>query len=105
MRGIVIKAVGGFFFTCDSKQNIYPLKIRGKIKDKVYPGDFVEFDNEVIERVYPRKNLLHRPAIANVDQVLIVLAVSDPVFDQRILDRFLIIVEEAALKPLIVINK
>lgn len=105
MKGIITKAVGGFFFTADEKQNIYRSKIRGKIREKVYPGDYVEFQNNIIEKVYERKSLLHRPAIANVDQVLIVLAVSDPAFDRRILDRFLIIVEEASLNPLIVINK
>ncbi|MFI5358888.1 MAG: ribosome small subunit-dependent GTPase A [Halanaerobiales bacterium] len=105
MKGFVTKAIGGFFFVADEKQNIYQTRIRGKIKDTVYPGDYVEFNEEVIEKVYPRKSLLHRPAIANVDQVLIVLSVAKPEFDRRLLDRFLIIVEKAALNPLIVINK
>lgn len=105
MKGFVTKAIGGFFFVADEKQNIYQTRIRGKIKDTVYPGDYVEFNEEVIEKVYPRKSLLYRPAIANVDQVLIVLSVAKPEFDRRLLDRFLIIVEKAALNPLIVINK
>lgn len=105
MKGLVTKAIGGFFFTADEKQNIYRGKIRGKVREKVYPGDYVELENNIIEKVYQRKSLLYRPAIANVDQVLIVLSVSDPAFDRRMLDRFLIIVEEASLKPLIVINK
>lgn len=105
MKGFITKAIGGFFFVADEKQNIYQTRIRGKIKDTVYPGDYVEFNEEVIEKVYPRKSLLHRPAIANVDQVLIVLSVAKPEFDRRLLDRFLIIVEKAALNPLIVINK
>lgn len=105
MKGFVTKAIGGFFFVADEKQNIYQTRIRGKIKDTVYPGDYVEFNEEVIEKVYPRKSLLHRPAIANVDQVLIVLSVAKPEFDRRLLDRFLIIVEKAVLNPLIVINK
>lgn len=105
MRGIITKAIGGFFFTADDKQNIYRCKLRGKIRDQVYPGDYVEFEDEIVEQIYDRERLLHRPAVANVDQVLIVLAVSDPAFNRRMLDRFLIIVEEASLKPLIVINK
>lgn len=105
MKGFITKAIGGFFFVADEKQNIYQTRIRGKIKDTVYPGDYVEFNEEVIEKVYPRKSLLHRPAIANVDQVLIVLSVAKPEFDRRLLDRFLIIVEKAVLNPLIVINK
>ena len=76
-----------------------------RIRDTVYPGDYVELKDEVIEKLYPRKSLLYRPAIANVDQVLIVLSVANPEFDRRLLDRFLIIVEKAELNPLIVINK
>lgn len=105
MKGIITKAVGGFFFPADNKQNIYQTKIRGKIRKEVYPGDYVEFNGKMIEKLYPRKSLLTRPAIANVDQVLIVFSAANPEFSHRLLDRFLIIVEEAALQPLIVINK
>lgn len=105
MKGIITKAVGGFFFTSDQEQNTYSSKIRGKIREKVYPGDYVDFANGIIEKLYPRNNLLFRPAIANVDQVLIVLATSNPSFDRRTLDRFLIMLEEAVIEPLIVINK
>ncbi|NLJ83590.1 MAG: ribosome small subunit-dependent GTPase A [Halanaerobiaceae bacterium] len=105
MKGFVTKAIGGFFYVADEKENIYQTRIRGRIRDTVYPGDYVEFNEEIIEKVYPRKNLLHRPAIANVDQVLILLSVANPEFDRRLLDRFLIIVEKAGLNPLIVINK
>ncbi|MFW5981912.1 MAG: ribosome small subunit-dependent GTPase A [Halanaerobiaceae bacterium] len=105
MKGIICKTLGGFFFTADKEQNLYTTKIRGKVREKVYPGDYVEFEDNIIEKVYPRKSLLHRPAIANVDQVLIVLAVEAPRFDRKLLDRFLIMVEEAAMDPLIIINK
>ncbi|MEJ6950879.1 ribosome small subunit-dependent GTPase A [Natronospora cellulosivora (SeqCode)] len=105
MKGIICKTLGGFFFTGNENQNIYRTKIRGKIREKVYPGDYVEFENDIIEKLYSRNSLLHRPAIANVDQVLIVLSVEAPCFDRKLLDRFLIMVEEAAMNPLIVINK
>src|SRR5690554_730737 len=105
MKGFVTKAIGGFFYVADEKENIYQTRIRGRIRDTVYPGDYVEFNEEIIEKIYPRKNLLHRPAIANVDQVLILLSVANPEFDRRLLDRFLIIVEKAGLNPLIIINK
>jgi ribosome biogenesis GTPase len=105
MKGFVTKAIGGFFYVADEKENIYRTTIRGRIRDTVYPGDYIELKDEVIEKLYPRKSLLYRPAIANVDQVLIVLSVANPEFDRRLLDRFLIIVEKAELNPLIVINK
>ncbi len=105
MKGIVTKAIGGFFFPADEKQNIFQTGIRGKVKEKVYPGDYVEFSEGIIEKVYPRKSLLNRPMVANVNQVLIVLSIKNPKFDRKILDRFLVVVEEANLKPLIIINK
>lgn len=105
MKGIITKALGGFFFPADDRQNIYQTKIRGKIQEQVYPGDIVEFEEGMIEKVFPRSNILHRPAVANVDQVLIVLSTFHPDFDRKLLDRFLIIIEEATLEPIIVINK
>lgn len=105
MKGIITKAVGGFFFPADSQQQIYRTKIRGKVKEKVYPGDLVKFAGGMIEELYPRKNRLLRPSIANVDQVVIVQAVAAPSLDRRLLERFLLIVEAEGLLPLIVINK
>lgn len=105
MKGIITKAIGGFFFVADDAQNVHRTRIRGKIKEKVYPGDLVEFKEGMIEGLYPRKNLLHRPNIANVDQVLIVQSLAEPVLDKKLLDRFLVMVEAAGLVPLIVINK
>lgn len=105
MKGIITRAVGGFFFPADEKQHIYQTKMRGKVRDKVYPGDIVEFNGEMIEALYPRNNLLHRPNIANVEQVLVIQSLENPVLDRTLLDRFLIMVEATGLEPLIVINK
>ena len=107
MKGIITGTVGGFFFVTDEMEKEYKTKIRGKIRKKVYPGDYVQFSRETntIEKVLERKNLLKRPKIANVDQVLIVFSVQAPPFDQTQLDRFIILVEAAGIKPLIIINK
>src|SRR5690554_5203031 len=105
MKGIITRTVGGFFFPADKKQNIYQTGIRGKINKRIYPGDYVEFKNGVIEKAYPRNNLLIRPPVANVDQILIILSIKNPSYNLRNLDRFLIVNEKAGLKPLIIINK
>jgi ribosome biogenesis GTPase / thiamine phosphate phosphatase len=105
MQGIVTKAIGGFFFVADNRQEIYQARIRGKIKTRIYPGDSVEYLNGMIEEIYPRRNLLYRPSIANVDQVLIVLSLTEPEMDRKLLDRFLIMVESVEMSPLIIINK
>lgn len=107
MKGTVTKTIGGFFFVSCEDGKIYKTKIRGKIQQKVYPGDKVEIlvADKIIEAVYPRENLLYRPKIANVDQVLLLQSINRPAFDRLLLDRFLLMVEEVQLKPLIVISK
>jgi ribosome biogenesis GTPase len=111
MKGIITKTIGGFFFVSDEIKTLHKTKIRGKIQKQVYPGDIVkfkirdEFDEKIIEKVFPRKSLLNRPKVANVNQVLIMLSFSEPTFDRRLLDRFLVVVEAADLQPLIIINK
>jgi ribosome biogenesis GTPase len=107
MKGILIKLIGGFFFVADQNKNIYQCGIRGKIREKIYPGDYVEIDKEnmILEDYYPRSNLLKRPKVANVDQVVIMHSVKEPDFTPSLLDRFLLLVESSGFEPLIVINK
>ena len=107
MKGILIKLIGGFFFVADQNKEIYRCRIRGKIREKIYPGDYVEIDkdNKILEEYYPRNNLLKRPKVANVDQVVIMHSIKDPEFTPSLLDRFLLLVESSGFKPLIVINK
>ncbi|TDO87818.1 ribosome biogenesis GTPase [Halanaerobium saccharolyticum] len=107
MRGILIKSIGGFFFVADQNKEIYQCRIRGKIREKIYPGDYVEFDkkNKILEDYYPRSNLLKRPKVANIDQVVVMHSVKNPDFTPSLLDRFLLLVESSGFEPLIVINK
>jgi len=88
-------------------KGIYQCRIRGKIREKIYPGDYVEIDreNKILEDYYPRSNLLKRPKVANVDQVVIMHSVKDPEFTPSLLDRFLLLVESSGFDPLVVINK
>lgn len=107
MKGILIKSIGGFFFVASQDKDIYQCRIRGKIREKIYPGDYVEIDkeNKILEDYYPRNNLLKRPKVANVDQVVIMHSLKDPEFKASLLDRFLLLIESSGFEPLIVINK
>ena len=107
MKGLLIKLIGGFFFVADKNQKIYQCRIRGKIREKIYPGDYVEIDkeNKILEDYYPRTNLLKRPKVANVDQVVIMHSVKNPDFTSSLLDRFILLVESSGFEPVIVINK
>ncbi len=84
--------------------------LRKKIKKlKLYAGDFVEGevidDSFVIEKIRQRKNLLNRPPVANVDNVLVVNAIKNPDFDNFLLDNFLAVYEFKGLEPVIIFNK
>lgn len=107
MKGILVKTIGGFFFTADKDKNIFQCRIRGRIQKKIFPGDYVEINIKdlTVEDIYPRKNLLQRPKVANVDQVIIMHSLKDPEFKHSLLDRFLLLVECSGFDPLVVINK
>src|SRR5690625_46747 len=108
-EGKIIKSVSGFYYV-QSKNEIYPCKGRGVFRKKeITPlvGDNVLFDvdNKYIVEIKKRKNELKRPPIANIDQVLVVSSVKKPKFSSLLLDRFLVMIESAKIKPIIFINK
>ncbi|BCD67256.1 ribosome small subunit-dependent GTPase A [Nitratiruptor sp. YY09-18] len=88
----------------------YPSILRKKIKKhKLYAGDYVQGEivgeQFVIEKIAPRKNLLVRPPVANVDSVLVVMAMKSPNFDSYLLDNFLAVYEYIGITPVIIFNK
>lgn len=84
---------------------------RGKMKLEKSPlvGDLVEFeqidDTYRIHRILDRKNQLLRPAIANVDQALIVTSLKDPDYSCHLLNRLIFLVAVAGVEPVICITK
>ncbi|RVU54757.1 ribosome small subunit-dependent GTPase A [Anaerosphaera multitolerans] len=111
MRGKIVKLTGGFYYV-NSNSTIYETRARGNFRNediKPLVGDEVEFKYEkdrlgYIEKIYPRKNMLIRPAVANVDQVLIVIPVKDPKYNLNLVDK-LICQYENKVDVLIAINK
>lgn len=111
-KGIIVKAIGGFYFVNDTKKT-YSCKIRGKLKRKdggIMVGDYVEFtvlndEQGVVENILPRENSMIRPKIANVNQGLIILAAQDPSPDFLLLDKLLIFMQRENINPVICFNK
>ena len=111
MKGKIIKLLGGFYYIY-ANGNIYETRARGNFRHnqtKPVVGDDVEFKYEedklgYIEKVYPRKNILVRPTVANVDQVLIVIPVKDPVYNLNLVDK-MIANYENEVEILIAVNK
>lgn len=109
-QGTIIKIISNQY-TIDTKEGEIIAIPRGKLRKEDSPvvGDVVSF--EKIEDVYrihsilPRKNRLLRPAIANVDQALIVTSVKDPDYSCHLLNRLIFLVSLAHVKPVIVVTK
>ncbi len=110
-EGVVTKLVGGVFtvetdnakFTCFS-----PKKLRYNQFD-VFVGDRVKFfdlhkGKGNITEILPRRNMLNRPEVANVDVCLIVVA-SEPQPDFYLVDKVLINCFHENIEPVIVVNK
>ena len=115
MQGKIIKGIAGFYYVHISGKGVYECKAKGafrnqKIKRAV--GDDVEIEiiseqdktGNIVE-ILPRENLLIRPAVANVNQAVIVFALADPKPNYNLLDRFLIMKEQQGVDTLICLNK
>lgn len=112
--GIIFKGIGGFYYV-KSGQTLYECKARGKFKnDKVTPmvGDYVEisiYDEAnklgVIEAIKERKTMLIRPAVANIDQAIIVFSIKNPMPNMLLLDKMIVLAEHSGLDVVICFNK
>ncbi|OUO80654.1 ribosome small subunit-dependent GTPase A [Blautia sp. An249] len=115
MQGKIIKGIAGFYYVYVEGEGVYECKAKGVFrKDKKKPlvGDDVEIQilpeeekKGNIVRLLPRKNSLVRPAVANVDQAMVVFAVADPRPNFMLLDRFLVMMEREGIPSVICFNK
>ena len=112
MNGIVLKNQNGYFNVLLDNNETASCRSRGKLKKKtdILVGDYVdcELDDSgqmLIKDVYPRLTVLHRPPIANVDQLILVSAIKSPDLDQYLLDKMIVLSEYAGINPAIIINK
>lgn len=112
-QGIVLRVIGGFFRVLFPDGRTLETKPRGRLRKErvsIVSGDRVDVliqrdGSGVIENVHPRESALQRPSVANVDQVVTVMAVTDPDPNYALLDRLLVVAEVATLEPIIVWNK
>lgn len=115
MRGKIVKGIAGFYYIHVAGSGVYECKAKGAFRrEKIRPlvGDNVEI--EILEekektgniiRVFTRSNELIRPAVANIDQVLLVFAVVKPNPHYNLLDRFLVMMEDKLLPVILCFNK
>ena len=115
MQGTIIKGIAGFYYVFVPECGTYECKAKGlfrKEKKKPLVGDRVLLDvldaenkKGHIREILERKNALIRPLVANVDQALVIFAAADPEPHLRLLDHFLLMMEEKGIPVILVFNK
>ena len=115
MIGKIMKGIAGFYYVGVVESGVYECKAKGIFrKDKIKPlvGDDVEIEvlNEEeklgnIVKILPRRSELIRPAVANIDQALVIFAAREPKPNLSLLDRFLVIMEKQDVPVTICFNK
>ena len=120
MKGKIIKGIAGFYYVhagdaLHSTDGIYECKAKGVFRKdhrKPFVGDDVEM--EVIDEAKKKGNItellsrhseLIRPAVANVDQALVIFAICKPQPNFNLLDRFLIMMQQQDIPCIICFNK
>lgn len=112
-RGLLLKGVGSFYEVLTESGEIVTSKARGAFRrEGIVPtvGDRVTIERKEqgyaqMTEILPRRNLLIRPPVANVDQLLIVVSASAPEPDWLLLDRLIISAKRMGIVPIPVLNK
>ena len=113
MTGRIVKALSGFYYVDAGAGEPVPCRGRGKLRhQRLSPlvGDQVDITltqdgKGMVDAVLPRKNQFSRPAVANIEQMVIVCSGAVPVTDPFLIDRMAAMAEWKGCDPLIVFNK
>ena len=111
MNDRIIKALSGFYYV-QTQDGVVECRARGKFrKEGVSPlvGDFVTISRSgksgTVEEILPRKNSFIRPAVANVDLLVLLASCAIPQTEPFLIDRVLAIAGQQGVEPLICVNK
>ena len=115
MKGKIIKGIAGFYYVHTVESGVYACKAKGIFRNrniKPLVGDNVEIEilhekdkeGSVIE-IYPRENELIRPAVANIDQAILIFAAAEPEPNFNLLDRMLVMMRFWEIPAVICFNK
>jgi len=115
MQGKIVKGIAGFYYVYVEDLGVYECKAKGIFrnqKQKPLVGDDVEIGildekekEGTIIKLLPRSTELIRPAVANVDQALVIFAAAKPKPNLSLLDRFLVMMNRQSVDTIICFNK
>ena len=112
-EGIILKALSGFYYVQCPGGELVTCRARGKFRyKKITPlvGDRVAITAQAdgtgsLDELLPRRNFFQRPAVANIDQMVIIASGAIPVTDPFLVDRITALAESKDCEPIICINK
>lgn len=107
----IIRAISGFYYV-QTEDGVVECKARGRFRlQDATPlvGDFVRITRQgskgVLEELLPRRNAFIRPAIANIDQLVVLASCAIPVTEPFLIDRVLAVAQLQGVSALVVVNK
>ena len=108
----IIKAISGFYYV-QTEDGVVECKARGRFRRQEQSplvGDFVRITEQesgkgVLEALLPRKNAFIRPAIANIDQLIVLASCAIPVTEPFLIDRVLAIAQLQNVPSVVCVNK
>ncbi len=113
--GKITKGIAGFYYVYVDEIGLVECKAKGVFrKDNIKPcvGDDVEIDLLSLEEkkgnithITPARNKLVRPAVCNIDQAVVIFAITKPEPNLNLLDRFLIQMEQQGVETIVCFNK
>lgn len=112
IRGTIISIIAGHYFV-EAQNRVWVCRARGRLRLNDLPpltGDIVKFSATeegdcTLEEVLPRTNYLLRPAIANIDGVVVVLTPKDPPPNLLMADKLLALLVAIGIEGILCVNK
>ena len=111
-EGVIRKALSGFYYV-QCGEDLVTCRARGKFRHKKQTplvGDRVSVTVQPdgsgsLDEILPRTNFFRRPAVANLDQLVIIASGAIPVTDPFLIDRIAALAERKGCEPILCINK
>ena len=111
LTGLIVKALSGFYYV-DTGSDVLECRARGKFRktgESPLVGDRVTVRMEqgkgTVQTILPRRNRFLRPAVANIDALVILASRSIPVTEPFLIDRMTVIALRQGVEPIVCVNK
>ena len=111
LEGRIVRSLSGFY-DVQTEAGLFTCRGRGSLRkggDSPLTGDMVKITVEggkgMVEKILPRRNRFVRPAVANVDALVVFAANANPVTEPFLIDRVAAIAGDQGVQVIICVNK